>query len=155
VSPQLIASDVRTFTASRPLWENALFLAENYGWNPAGTKPPDMPEDVIPARSTRSSRLWKTLIDRWDPDKGYTSCVGALVTGPDGRAMAEALAAALEDVPDRTRPAGKMGSPRSGPAVCHPNLRFAFARLTERLGEKEKLRALIAFLLVGDPFRLS
>ncbi len=157
MSPHLVASDGRAFTATRTLWESALFLAEKHGWEPAGTEPPPLPEDVIRSKSARGFRIWERMLDRWEPEKGYTSCVGALVTGPDGRAMGGALAAALDDVPDQAPPIGKMTGPRSGRAMLHPKLRRTFfARPAETLGaEKEKLRALIAFLLVGEPFRLS
>lgn len=154
MSPCLVASDERAFTAAPPLWENALFLARQYGWSPAGTEPPAVPVDGTGSRSARSLRLWERLIDRWDPKEGYTTRVGALVTGPDGRAMGKALAAALDNMPDNTPPTGKKNGRRGDRATFHPKQRFAFARLTETIGQKEKLKSLIAFLLVGDPFRL-
>ena len=70
--------------------------------------------------------------------------------------MGEALAAALDDVPDQASPIGKMTGPRSARAMLHPKLRTLFATPAETLGgaEKENLRALIGFLRAGQDVRL-
>ena len=65
MSHHLVASDGRAFTATPALWESALFLAEKYGWKPAGTEPPPLPEDVIHSKSVRGFRIWERMLDRW------------------------------------------------------------------------------------------
>ena len=66
-------------------WPAVLQLAEDYGWQPAGTLPP-----------RRIKR------DAWDG--GYASCDGQLVSADDARALADALELGLADDFKRAKP---------------------------------------------------
>ncbi len=66
-------------------WPAVLQLAEDYGWQPAGTLPP-----------RRIKR------DAWD--RGYASCDGQLVSADDAKALADALERGLADDFKRATP---------------------------------------------------
>jgi hypothetical protein len=68
------------FTLNPASWRRALGLARLYGWEPAGTLPP---------------QAWE---DRWDAN--YLTGDGQRVTAEDARNLAAALEGALPDVPD-------------------------------------------------------
>ncbi|MCA1963923.1 MAG: hypothetical protein LDL31_08270 [Prosthecobacter sp.] len=74
-------------------WEAVLELAQEFGWQPAGTKPP---------RGTR--------VADWDADD-YVSCNGQQMTAPDVAAMADALSKALKKIP--TKPNKPLPKPAS------------------------------------------
>ncbi len=136
------------------VWRGALFLAERYHWKPAGTERPQMPPDVIHSKEARAFRQWERIIDGWGG--GYTGSVGALVTGPDSRAMGEALTVALGDVPNHAPASWKPSAPRKVVAMLRPEQQPIFATPTEQLGGpwKHLLVELVEFLLEGRPFRI-
>ena len=108
MSHHLVASDGRAFTATPALWESALFLAEKYGWKPAGTEPPPLPEDVIHSKSVRGFRIWERMLDRWDPERRALA-LGSLVLSD----VAEVFGRARS----RRRAPDRAALPRQAPAA--------------------------------------
>jgi hypothetical protein len=70
---------------SRQFWGKALELARSYGWRPSGTQPP-----VIPG--------FHSLKILWDGT--YLTNDGQTVAAADARSLADALARALDHIPD-------------------------------------------------------
>jgi hypothetical protein len=102
-------------------WPAVLQLAEDYGWQPAGTIPPK-----------RINR------DAWDG--GYASCDGQLVSADDAKALADALERGLADD-------FKKATPRTAPASQQPNNEHqqeAFEKLSA-------LANAMSFEVVNDP----
>ena len=71
-------------------WARILYLAEDYGWQPAGTVSPCDHEDP-------TSEFY--MAEPWDGN--YGSNDGQTVTADDAEAFADALEGALRDIPDR------------------------------------------------------
>jgi hypothetical protein len=70
---------------SREFWGKALELARSYGWRPLGTRPP------IISGFDGLKTLW---------DGTYLTNDGQTVIAADARSLADALARALDDIPD-------------------------------------------------------
>jgi hypothetical protein len=74
------------FALASGWWSRMLTLAQQYGWQPQGTEPPDP--------------MWE-----WDGDPAtwegsYWPAVGQQVSAADAQALGEALERALPDIPD-------------------------------------------------------
>src|SRR5947209_3625904 len=72
-------------------WGHALRLAEMHGWQPSGTLAPQDEEEEEEDEEPRSYR-------EWDPEN-YITNDGLQVTDDDVRNLADALEAALDDIP--------------------------------------------------------
>jgi hypothetical protein len=88
------------FRFSHQNWRAILELAHEYGWEPAGTKPPEFivyaPDGVtVDEVATRS---WRQRYANWDG--GYFSNDYQVVCDEDAANIADALERALDDVPD-------------------------------------------------------
>src|SRR5262245_57325667 len=81
-------------------WADVLDLAELYGWEPVGTASPRNFETGEPQYA--------------DWDGGYGSNDYQIVTAPDAAAIATALEAALDDIPDVV-PVHKLKAVQLGP----------------------------------------
>jgi hypothetical protein len=120
-------------------WCSLLNLALEYGWTPAGTAAPvyyDDPEIiVVPAE-------WPGLYDTND---------GQRFLADDAKALAAAVEAAMDDIPDQ-RPAHKLLALGGGIVGINPetplNLLETFA------GRKDRLRQFIAYCRAGE-FRID
>ena len=77
----------RTF--SRQFWAKALELAQSYGWEPLGTRPP-------------SQLDFYELCAEWDGR--YLTNDGQTVNAEDARSLAAALEKSLEDIPNENTP---------------------------------------------------
>ncbi len=73
------------------VWEQAFFLAQRYGWNPAGT-------EYAPGF------MYAADIDLDDWDGRYLAPDGQVVTAADAEALASALAKAQRDIPGDAPP---------------------------------------------------
>jgi hypothetical protein len=80
-------------------WEKLLKLAHEYGWKPAGTKPPRgivmKPDGSIDHEMTA---MYSWSEEDWDGS--YFSNNGQYVTDEDAANIADALERALHDIPD-------------------------------------------------------
>jgi hypothetical protein len=74
-------------------WPRLLQIAEDYGWEPAGTLPPEpTPEDEEDTEEkAEGDRAWSG---------SYTTNDGQVVTAEDAANLADALEQALPDIPD-------------------------------------------------------
>jgi hypothetical protein len=72
------------------VWARILYLAEDYGWKPAGTLSPYDHDDP-------NSEYY--VAEPWHG--GYATNEGQLVSADDARAFADALEAACERIPDQ------------------------------------------------------
>jgi hypothetical protein len=77
------------FAVPARAWQLMLILADRYGWETRGTKPPD--ELAIDAGLWRANSDW---------DGRYLPAYGQQVTEQDARDLAAALERALPDIPD-------------------------------------------------------
>src|ERR1700687_3816583 len=78
------------FRCNNAFWRDVLALAHAYGWQPAGTVPPELPEDFEPKTD-------------WDPRNYFTNDYQTVTDG-DARAIADALSDALDDIPGQRNP---------------------------------------------------
>src|SRR5919112_6036717 len=80
-------------------WENLLDLAHEYGWEPAGTEPPQWiatnPDGSIDHEMTA---MYSRSKENWDGS--YFSNDGQYVTDEEAASIADALERALDDIPD-------------------------------------------------------
>lgn len=83
----------RFFGWNNESWRNLLALGEEYGWKPAGTGPP----------RRRLASEWTGPVRM----AAYNSNDGARFYARDAKALAEALARALRDIPEKKLPPGR------------------------------------------------
>lgn len=103
-------------------WQHLLHLARAMGWDPQGTEPP----------SDRQRKEW---------DGGYSGNDGQFVTDQDAANLADALAKALDDLPDHDALAHKV------PLGLHENVNPF--KWFSGLDRKRYLREFIAFCRQG------
>jgi hypothetical protein len=141
------------FWLSEPAWRLLLTLGHSYGWQPAGTLPPD-PEAFDDA-----------LGDRSDWDGHYFPCDSQVMTVEDAHALADALERALADLPDHDALTGKAAVTRGGKdnpypvwalqaapgIVLSPVEAFSGANKTLLRGFIEHCRKCAEFSLCGFP----
>jgi hypothetical protein len=83
----LIGAGGRHAKWTNQAWRRFLSLAFQYGWEPAGTEAPDLPEDL------------QTSVDVKEWAGGYFSNDYQWVTDQDAANLADALERALPDIP--------------------------------------------------------
>jgi hypothetical protein len=138
------------FRFSVTSWDKVLELARMYGWTPQGTAAPTVYID-----GQELEELWAG---------GYFTNEYQTVTTPDARAIADALTAALDDVPDQQvaeyqfhesqdalgQALTSMLGPRGGHVgVFGPDPERSALTWFSGPGQKEKLRAFIAYCRAG------
>ena len=169
-----LVSNHGDFVFNTTSWGNLLDLASMYGWEPAGTEAPIWGELTDPhyiQLRDEWNAAWKTALARgdepppapeiphsaytWDSpnlhwDGAYDWNDGQGVTDADARNLADALARALDDIPDhdamdhKTEPIDGMPGLRAITDVDFSPIEFWSGRY-----KKERLREFIAFCQKG------
>jgi hypothetical protein len=88
------------FRFSNDAWYAALELAHEHGWEPAGTKPPEIAVYAPDGTTVDEEvpRVERQAYEDWDGDYFYND--DRLVTDEDARNIADALERALDLVPE-------------------------------------------------------
>lgn len=143
-----LSGDGGYFRANVSAWSDLLQLAHQYGWEPAGTETPEWENE-------------EGEIIRYDEwDGGYGTNDYQLVTAEDAAAIADAIEASLDDIPDEAVKVLTLGE--AWGANCPPELRDKRivndeANLYERWSgpdSKDYLKAFIAYCRAGS-FRIG
>lgn len=126
-------------------WGALLRLAYDFGWRPLGTQRPALLPRACP----------DGVPVEWNP-ADYFSCRGQFVTPADATALAEALDAALDDIPNHdpfadVRPPAPMAPGFPHLVSTSPRTRVSMFEVFAG-PNKARLREFIAFCRVGGFF---
>jgi hypothetical protein len=110
------------FRFSNYAWYAALALAREHGWEPAGTKTPEVTVYAPDGTTVDevATRMKRQAYGDWDGDYFYND--GRLVTDEDARNIADALERALDLVPEEGDFAEPLLTPAQWQAVARDEL---------------------------------
>jgi hypothetical protein len=126
-----------------------LGLAHQYGWEPAGTEPPEWRETFRHPDGTPISEglaeQFRAVAEDWDG--GYSTNDYQVVTDEDAANIADALERALEHIPDE-RTVGMLAASKDG-AVDIDTSRHLSSLDWFSGGGKETVREFVAYCRAG------